>query len=103
MLKTLGLSEQNVDIIPNEKRNKLERSISKITALGENMLDVSVTEAEVEKVFAVKMEENKILHSICQTSEKHMQLVKERVKENMLRTGQTVSSGSRVSDKINIR
>ena len=58
MLKTLGLSEQNVDIIPNKKRNKLERSISKITALGENMLDVSVIEAE--KVFAMKMEENKI-------------------------------------------
>ena len=50
-LKTLGLSEQNVDIIPNEKRNNLERSVSKITALGENMLDVAVIEAEVEKVF----------------------------------------------------
>ena len=57
----------------------------------------------VEKVFAMKMEENKTLHSICQASEKHMQLVKERVKENMLRTGETVSSGSRVSDKINTR
>ena len=67
------------------------------------MFDVSVIEAEVEKVLAMKMEENKTLHSICQASEKHMQLVKERVKENMLRTGQTVSSGSRVSDKINIR
>ena len=64
---------------------------------------VDFIEAEEEKMFAMKMEENKTLHSICQASEKHMQLVKERVKENILRTGETVSSGSRVSDKFNIR
>ena len=41
--------------------------------------------------------------TVCQASDKHRQMVKDRVKENLLRGCETISSGSLVSDRINIR
>ena len=69
----------------------------------EHLLDASVSDVEVEKVLAMNLQENSKLFNICQASDKQRQLVKDRVKENMLRGGQTISSGSHVSDWINIR
>jgi hypothetical protein len=67
------------------------------------LLDATVSDVEVERVLAMKLEENRKLSSICQASDKHRQMVKDRVKENLLRGCETISSGSLVSDRINIR
>ena len=69
----------------------------------EHLFDATVSDVEVERVLAMKLKENRKLLTICQASDKHRQVVKDRVKENLLRGCETVSSGSRVSDRINIR
>ena len=78
--------------VNDEKNEKLE-----------HLLDGTVSDVEVERVLAMKLKENQKLLSICQASDKHRQVVKDRVKENLLRGCETISSGSRVSGRINIR
>ena len=62
-----------------------------------------MTDVEVERVLAMKLEENRKLLSNCQASDKNRQMAKDRVKENLLRGCETIFSGSSVSDRINIR
>jgi hypothetical protein len=59
-----------------------------------------VSDVEVGMVLAMTLEENRKLLTICQASDKHRQ---DRVKENLLRGCKTISSGSCVSDRINIK
>ena len=58
-----------------------------------------MTDVEVERVLAMKLEENRKLLNICQASDKNRQMVK----ENLLRGCETISSGLHVSDRIDIR
>jgi hypothetical protein len=57
----------------------------------------------MKRMLAVKLEKSRKLLTICQARDKHRQVVKDRVKENLLRGCETISSGSRVSGRINIR
>ena len=62
-----------------------------------------MSDVEVGRVLAMKLDENRKLLTICQASNKHRQEMKDRMKENLLRGCKTISSGSCVSDRINIK
>ena len=112
VLKNINYDLEDVvaDDIVASARGSVESSAMCSEVVKEVASFAEVTEEELDKIMLMKLQKNKNLKSICDGSEKHRELVKQRLKENLSRTvcGEetqqaAVCSRSQVSSRILIR